>query len=93
MVDIFFNIYPNFYFNRKIYYLKTLAWMRAKGLNQKNILFIGTKSEFNKIKNSLDKANWSGFNAKSHLESINKLLIKADDFLRFIKKKKYLKSG
>ena len=68
--------------------LKTLAWMRAKGLNQTNILFIGTKSEFNKITDSLDKANWSGFNAKSHLESINKLLTKADDFLRFIQKEK-----
>ena len=22
MVDIFFNIYPNFYFNRKVYYFK-----------------------------------------------------------------------
>lgn len=68
--------------------IKVLEWMRAKGLNQKSILFIGSKVEFNNIKENLDKANWSGFRAKSHLENSDKLLTKTNDFLNFIKKEK-----
>jgi Undecaprenyl-phosphate glucose phosphotransferase len=65
---------------------KSLAWMRANGLNQKNVLFIGSKMEFNNIKDNLDKANWSGFNAKSFLETSDKLLNKPNALLKHIQK-------
>ena len=67
---------------------KTLNIMRAKGLNQKPILFIGSKEEHTQINNQLQENNWSGFNITKFIETKKDVNINTKQILNDIKNNK-----
>ena len=66
---------------------KTLIWMRSKGLNQKNILFIGTDAEHKSLKDHLSSQAWSGFKINSFLNTKSPILSNNQNITDFIKSK------
>lgn len=73
---------------QRIIIQKTLIWMRSKGLNQKNILFIGSEAEHKSLKTHLSSQTWSGFKINAFLNTKSPILSNSQEINNHLKSKK-----
>ena len=71
---------------QRVILIKTLYWLRSKGINQKSILFIGSDSEKKDLEEHLRSQTWSGLQIGSFLNMKALKLFKQNELDEYLKK-------